>query len=114
MKARDELALELFIGDNFNQPREASIADWEYFHAEGRFQGRVEPYEVMADAVLTAGYRKPVVLAYVVVDRNGKLIKDFGQDKATAQEFAIESTGTCEDAGIDWDYRVAEIVEAGQ
>lgn len=56
MTARDELALELFIGDNGNQPREASISDWEYFHAEGRFQGRVEHYEVMADAILAAGY----------------------------------------------------------
>jgi hypothetical protein len=59
MSARDELALELFIGDNGNQPREASIADWEYFHAAGNFQGRVEHYEVMADAILTAGYTKP-------------------------------------------------------
>lgn len=59
MSARDELALELFIGDNGNQPREASIADWEYFHAEGMFQGRIEHYEVMAAALLAAGYVKP-------------------------------------------------------
>lgn len=50
-------------------------------------------------------------LGYVVVDREGKLVKDFGQDNVAAQEFAIESTGDCEDMGIDWAYRVAEIVE---
>lgn len=55
---RDELALELFIGDNANQPREASIADWEYFHAEGIFQGSIEHYRAMASAALAVGYRK--------------------------------------------------------
>ena len=59
MRARDDLAQELFIGDNFRQPREQSIADWEYFHAEGTSRGRVEHYEVMADAILAAGYSKP-------------------------------------------------------
>lgn len=73
MTARDDLARELFIGDNFNQPREASIADWEYFHAEGRFQGRVEHYEVMANAVLAAGYRK-LVLDDAVVERAAKAL----------------------------------------
>lgn len=58
MNERDELALELFVGDNFNQSREKSIADWEYFHAEAKFQGRIEHYKIMADAILTAGYRK--------------------------------------------------------
>lgn len=51
------------------------------------------------------------VIGYVVVDRDGKLVKDFGQDSVAAQEFAIESTGDCEDMGIDWDYRVAGIIE---
>jgi hypothetical protein len=51
-------------------------------------------------------------LSYVVVDRDGKFIKDFGKDNIGAQEFAIEYTGDCMDMGIDWDYRVAEIVEA--
>lgn len=59
MSERDELAMELFIGDNFNQPREASIADWEYFQDSNNFQGRVEHYEVMAGHILAAGYRKP-------------------------------------------------------
>jgi hypothetical protein len=59
MSARDEMALELFIGDNFNQSREKSLADWEYFHAEAKFQGRIEHYFSMADAILAAGYRKP-------------------------------------------------------
>jgi len=62
MSARDELALELFIGDNWKQPREQSVVDWEYFHAEGRFLCRIEHYEAMADAILAAGYVKPRVI----------------------------------------------------
>ena len=57
-EARDELALELFIGDNGNQPREASMADWAYFHYEVKFLGRVEHYKAMAEHALAAGYRK--------------------------------------------------------
>lgn len=49
--------------------------------------------------------------SYVVIDRDGKFIKEFGDDKASARAFAHESTQDCEDMGIDWDYRVAEIVE---
>ena len=58
MSEQDDLAMELFIGDNFNQPRESSIQDWEYFHAEQRFTGRVEHYQTMAAHALTIGYRK--------------------------------------------------------
>jgi hypothetical protein len=63
------------------------------------------------EAIHAAGYRKSIVLSYVVIDRDGKFIKDFGDDKVSAQEFAIESTAACTDSGIDWEYRVAEIVE---
>ncbi|AYN55822.1 hypothetical protein PP635_gp43 [Arthrobacter phage Auxilium] len=55
---RDELALELFIGDNGNQPREQSIVDWQWFNETVRYRGRVENYKVMADAILAAGYRR--------------------------------------------------------
>lgn len=48
---------------------------------------------------------------YVVIDRDGKFIKEFGEDKTAARAFAQESTQDCEDMGIDWDYRVAEIRE---
>jgi len=55
---RDELALELFIGDNFNQPREQSIADWEHFSAMNKYYRGVEHYKAMAGHALAIGYRK--------------------------------------------------------
>jgi hypothetical protein len=57
-EAVEDLAMELFIGDNFNQSREASVADWEYFHAEGTFQMRTDNYKTMAAHVLANGYGK--------------------------------------------------------
>jgi len=65
MSARDDLALEIFIGDNSNQSRKQSIVDWEWFHETARFRSRIEHYEVMADAILAAGYRKPRTITTV-------------------------------------------------
>jgi hypothetical protein len=56
--AVEELALELFIGDNANQPRESSIQDWTWFKVTGKFRGNVEHYKAMAAHALTVGYRK--------------------------------------------------------
>jgi len=72
----------------------------------------------------TAGHIKPepkkqddeelIVYGYCVVDRDGKFIKEFGQNQqGAAIDFATESTEACIDAGIDWDYRVAAIVDQG-
>ena len=48
------------------------------------------------------------------MDRDGKFIKEFGQNQqGAAIDFATESTEACIDAGIDWDYRVAAIVDQG-
>jgi hypothetical protein len=66
-----------------------------------------------ADAVLAAGYRKPEIIGYVVVDRDGKAVRNF-DEQAAAEKFAAEYTEDCKDAGIDWDYRVATITEAQQ
>lgn len=59
MNQRDELARELFIADNINQPREQSIIDWEWFESTKKNQGRVESYKAMAAGLITAGYSKP-------------------------------------------------------
>lgn len=64
-----------------------------------------------ADTVLTL-IDGPEVINYVVIARDGKFIQEFGQDKTAAEDFARESTRDCRDMEIDWDYRVAEIVEA--
>lgn len=53
---RDELARELFIADNFNQPREQSIVDWQWFMETPRFAVRIERYKAMAEGVIAAGF----------------------------------------------------------
>lgn len=54
------------------------------------------------------------VYGYIVVGRDGGLVKDFtGEDQTAAIKFAAESTQDCKDMGIDWDYRVAAIVDQG-
>jgi len=65
-----------------------------------------------ADAVLAAGYSKPKVIGYAVLDRAGHMIGEQFTERNAAFEFAAEWTKDCEDAGIDWDYRVATITEA--
>ena len=66
----------------------------------------------LANHLMGLGYRKPKVLSYVVVGRDGGFVQDFGLDRPAAQAFADEWISDCKTAGIDWDYRVAEIVEA--
>jgi hypothetical protein len=53
---RDELARELFIADNFNQPREQSIVDWQWFMETPRFAVRIERYKAMAEGAIAAGF----------------------------------------------------------
>lgn len=53
-----ELALELFVADNFKQPREQSIVDWEWFEKTPRFVHRIDHYKAMAEGAIAAGYRK--------------------------------------------------------
>lgn len=68
----------------------------------------------VAGAILFAGYRTPVVIGYAVVGgRSGQFVRSFGADeREAAQAFAEESTRDCADIGIDFAYRVAEIVDA--
>ena len=70
-----------------------------------------------AERVLAAGYSRcgcetPKRLGYIVVDRGGVMVGDQHKYRASAQEFADEWTSDCKAAGMDWDYRVAEIFEA--
>jgi hypothetical protein len=65
----------------------------------------------IADAILAAGYRKPKVLGYMVVSRRGSMVGNQHEDRESAQKVADEWTADCQTAGIDWDYRVAEITE---
>jgi len=56
--AADELALELFIGDNHNQSRGQSVIDWNWLNDTDRFRGRIEHYKVMAEHILAIGYKR--------------------------------------------------------
>jgi hypothetical protein len=67
-----------------------------------------------AGSVIAAGYRRPKVLGYVVVSRDGRMLGHQFGDRAAAQARADEWTNDCKTGGVDWDYRVAEIVEAAQ
>lgn len=62
---RDELAQELFIADNANQPREQSIIDWQWLNDTEQFRYRVERYKDMAAGVIASGYRKPRTITTV-------------------------------------------------
>ena len=70
-----------------------------------------------AERVLAAGYIKtagptPRRLGYIVVDRGGIMVGNQHKYLESAQAFADEWTADCKSAGMDWDYRVAEIFEA--
>ena len=90
---RDELAMELFIADNFKQPREQSIKDWEWYKTAGNYQGRVEGYKDMADGLIAAGYSKPRTITTVeelnalpfetvIRDAEGHVLERWGHDPA--------------------------------
>jgi hypothetical protein len=64
--------------------------------------------------VCDSEYRKPEVIGYVVVDRGGKLIGQQFENREDAQARADAWTSDCTYGGVDWDYRVAEITEAGE
>jgi hypothetical protein len=76
----------------------------------------------LADKFERAGYVKPeveqeelIVYGYTVVGRDGKATHG-GDDLLTQQEAidnAAEWTKDAKDLGIDWDYRVAAIVDQG-
>jgi hypothetical protein len=98
MSARDELAKVIESGYGEDP------TDCPYDHAP-----------IIADALLAAGYRKPEVIAYVVVARDGQLIgKQQFKGYAAAKALADVWTADCQTEGVDWDYRVAEITEAAK
>jgi hypothetical protein len=65
MNDRDELAREIFIGDNFRQPREYSIVDWEWLEKTVTPHYRTECYKAIADAILATGWIKPRTITTV-------------------------------------------------
>jgi hypothetical protein len=91
-------------GCDFAKDRRLSHLDWAPHHEHRA--------EVFRDALLVAGYGKAEVLGYIVVDRGGIMVGTQHKHRESAQAFADEWTADCKTAGIDWDYRVAEITEA--
>jgi hypothetical protein len=81
-----------------------------------------EDIEELVKALTAAGHIKPkvieqeelVVYGYTVVDSNGNAMPSFkGRTQQEAIDYAAEQTKDCKEAGIDWDYRVAAIVDQG-
>ena len=99
MNARDELALTIHTHHCIESVHNEDCMFWADDHES-------------AEAVRTAGYSKPKVIGYAVLDRAGHMIGEQFTERNAAFEFAAEWTKDCEDAGIDWDYRVAAITEA--
>lgn len=64
-----------------------------------------------AEAILSSGYTKSILLGYVVVGRDGHMLGAQYPTKGEAQAMADEWTKDCKEAGVDWEYRVAEITE---
>ena len=97
---------------NTNTEREelARIIRREYNRAIDR-RRPTDAYDAPADAILAAGYRKPRILGYVVVGRDGLMHRVQYETRSAAQEVADEWTRDAKNTGVDWDYRVAEIVE---
>jgi len=54
-----------------------------------------------------------IVYGYCVVDRDGDFISPFEKQQQDAIDYAAGQNKDCQDAGIDWDYRVAAIVDQG-
>jgi len=53
-----------------------------------------------------------IVYGYCVVDRDGDFISPF-EKQQDAIDYAAGQNKDCKDAGIDWDYKVAAIVDQG-
>ena len=70
-------------------------------------------FELLAHATLADGYRKPTLIQYVVVTQDGGVYDcSFGQDRERAQSVADSATADARSVGLDYTYRVAELVEA--
>jgi len=68
--------------------------------------------EAMKQMLAEFGYRKRRLVQYVVVTQDGGVYDcSFGRDREAAQAVADEATADAQSAGIDFSYRVAEIVE---
>ncbi|MFF1382818.1 hypothetical protein ACFVWT_04555 [Arthrobacter sp. NPDC058288] len=105
MNARDELQLTIYQSNRLNT--QIDLQD------DRRLQGAQLAWAgYSAAAVRAAGYRKPKVLGYIVVDRSGVMVGNQQKHRESAQAFAEEWTADCRTAGIDWEYRVAEITES--
>ncbi|MFJ7748694.1 hypothetical protein ACIQXM_01910 [Arthrobacter sp. NPDC097144] len=105
---RDELALDIFLADNSSIPEGELHQDWTDAPDQHR------PYaQSIADGLLGKGYRKQVILGYVVVGRDGGMVTGSSYSTHTeAQAKADEWTVGAKTNQVDWEYRVAEIVEA--
>lgn len=98
---RDELAKEAF--------GHGGVGYGTMHHA---LQGFIDKFIALEDRLEKQDDEDMIVYGYCVVDREGKFIKN-ADSQQQAIDFAADATESCVDAGIDWDYRVAAIVDQG-
>ena len=104
-KRRDELAKEMFghsgVGYSIMKSWEKKFID-KFIALETRLEKlqEVDPADEL------------IVYRYCVVDRAGDFISQFTAQQE-AIDFAASSTKDCQDGGVDWDYKVAAIVDQG-
>lgn len=105
---REELAAVIYGTEPWTKGAayEEDYFEWSELDSDDRAN-----YTPLADAILAAGYRKPRILGYVVVGRDGLMHRVQYETRLAAQEVADEWTRDAKNTGVDWDYRVAEIVE---
>ena len=103
--ARDELAEVIFDSHRRNTQIDL-LADRRLKGSQLAWAG------FAADALLAAGCRKPAVLGYVVVGRDGGMVTGASYtNREAAQAYADRWSADAKASRVDWDYRVAEIVE---
>ena len=105
-EAAKVIALTLAELGNHKAP---TITEWGQANALAELfeqRGHIKPEaKVQEDEDLT-------VYGYCVVDRAGDFISPF-EKQQDAIDYAAGQNKDCQEAGIDWDYKVAAIVDQG-
>ena len=104
MSARDELAKALFSA---RRPG----GTWNYMTASQQMS-YLRSAKRLEHSLGRLGYRKPSTIQYVVVTADGGVYDcSFGLDRQKAQEVADQATADAASVGLDYVYRVAELIE---
>jgi len=91
---------------------EGTLAQWIKEHPLGEFETGMVLAVEQPKAREVDPAEELIVYGYCVVDRAGDFISPF-EKQQDAIDYAAGQNKDCQDAGIDWDYKVAAIVDQG-